>query len=145
MSATTETKETLEPTVLLRLYETVARIRAFDDKAKALITNAQAFFVHYPVRGHEIISAAVAAAIEPDDYMTATYRGVADEIAKGVPLHEMWAEMLGPQADWARVEFGTAMDPASRLSPSSSAASVRPAAGNISGGDNASRERSRLK
>ena len=29
--------------------------------------------------------------------MTATYRGVADEIAKGVPLREMWAEMLGKQ------------------------------------------------
>ncbi len=95
MSVTTETKETLEHSVLLRIYETVARIRAFDDKASALIGNAQAFFVHYPVRGHEIISAAVAEAIEPDDYMTATYRGIADEIAKGVPLHEMWAEMLG--------------------------------------------------
>ena len=47
--------------LLLRIYETVARIRAFDDKAKALIASAQAFFVHYPVRGHEIISAAVAA------------------------------------------------------------------------------------
>ena len=53
--------------------------------------------MHYPVRGHEIISAAVAAAIEPDDYMTATYRGRGDEIAKGVPLREMWAEMLGKQ------------------------------------------------
>ena len=27
--------------------------------------------------------------------MTATYRGTADEIAKGVPLREIWAEMLG--------------------------------------------------
>ena len=76
MSVTTETKETLDRGLLLQIYETVARIRAFDDKAKTLIANAQAFFVHYPVRGHEIISPRVAAAIEPDDYMTATYRGV---------------------------------------------------------------------
>ena len=27
--------------------------------------------------------------------MTATYRGLGDEVAKGVPLREMWAEMLG--------------------------------------------------
>ena len=27
--------------------------------------------------------------------MTATYRGIGDEIAKGVPLRELWAEMLG--------------------------------------------------
>ena len=95
MTVTTPTQDELDRDVLLQIYETVSRIRTFDDKAKALITNAQAFFVHYPVRGHEIIAAAVAAAIRPDDYMTATYRGVADEIAKGVPLHEMWAEMLG--------------------------------------------------
>ncbi len=95
MTVTTPKQDQLDRDVLLQIYETVSRIRAFDDKAKALITNVQAFFVHYPVRGHEIISAAVAAALQPDDYMTATYRGVADEIAKGVPLHEMWAEMLG--------------------------------------------------
>ncbi len=106
MSLTTETKKTLDQGLLLQIYETVARIRAFDDKAKALISNAQAFFVHYPVRGHEIISACVSAAIEPDDYMTATYRGVADEIAKGVPLHEMWAEMLGKQTGGSKGRGG---------------------------------------
>ena len=58
----TETKETLDRDLLLQIYETVARIRAFDDKAQALISKAEAFFIHYPVRGHEIISAAVAAA-----------------------------------------------------------------------------------
>lgn len=106
MSLTAETKKTLDKGLLLQIYETVARIRAFDDKATALISNAQAFFVHYPVRGHEIISACVSAAIEPDDYMTATYRGVADEIAKGVPLHEMWAEMLGKQTGGSKGRGG---------------------------------------
>ena len=95
MSVTSETKETLDRGLLLQIYETVARIRAFDDKAAALIKKAEAFYTYYPVRGHEIISAAVAAALQPDDYMTATYRGAADEIAKGVPLRELWAEMLG--------------------------------------------------
>jgi 2-oxoisovalerate dehydrogenase E1 component len=106
MSVTTETKPTLDRDRLLQIYETVARIRAFDDKAKSLIQGAQAFFVHYPVRGHEIISAAVAAAIEPADYMTATYRGLADEIAKGVPLREMWAEMLGKQTGTSKGRGG---------------------------------------
>ena len=95
MTMTTGTAETIDRELLLRIYETAARIRAFDDKAQSLIGGAQAFFVHYPVRGHEIISAAVAAGIKPDDYMTATYRGTADEVAKGVPLRELWAEMLG--------------------------------------------------
>ncbi len=95
MASTTATQPTIDRDLLIEIYETVARIRAFDDKAQQLIGSAQAFFVHYPVRGHEIISAAVRAASQPDDYMTATYRGLADEVAKGVPLREMWGEMLG--------------------------------------------------
>jgi 2-oxoisovalerate dehydrogenase E1 component len=80
---------------LLRMYEIARRIRAFDDLAQSLITSAEAFFVHYPVRGHEIIAAAVGVNVETSDYMTATYRGLADEIAKGLPLHDLWAERLG--------------------------------------------------
>jgi 2-oxoisovalerate dehydrogenase E1 component len=80
---------------LLRMYEIAHRIRAFDDLARSLITSAEAFFVHYPVRGHEIIAAAVGVNVETSDYMTATYRGLADEIAKGLSLHEIWAERLG--------------------------------------------------
>ena len=95
MTLTTGTDQTLDREVLLRIFETASRIRAFDDKAQSLIASAQAFFVHYPVRGHELISASVGTAIEPTDYMTATYRGIGDEIAKGVPLRELWAEMLG--------------------------------------------------
>ena len=104
MTVTTET--TVDRDLLLHIYETVARIRAMDDKAQALIKGAQAFFVHYPVRGHEIISAAVAAAIEPDDYMTVTYRGLADVVAKGVPLRELWGEMTGRQTGTSKGRGG---------------------------------------
>ena len=38
--------------------------------------------------------------------MTATYRGTADEIAKGVPLREMWAEMLGKQTGTSKGRGG---------------------------------------
>ena len=37
MTAATETKETLDRDLLLQIYESAARIRAFDDKAKSLI------------------------------------------------------------------------------------------------------------
>src|SRR5262245_26724231 len=80
---------------LLSIYRTTARIRAFDDRARKAIMGGECFFIHYPVRGHEIISAAVAENMTDDDYMTATYRGTADEIACGVPLRELWAENMG--------------------------------------------------
>ena len=38
--------------------------------------------------------------------MTATYRGTADEIAKGVPLREIWAEVLGKQTGTSKGEAG---------------------------------------
>ncbi len=104
MSTATDNK--LDQDLLLGIYRTVASIRTFDDRAQGLIKAAQAFFVHYPVRGHEIISAAVAAAIEPTDYMTATYRGLADEVAKGVPYRELWAEMLGKQTGTSKGRGG---------------------------------------
>ena len=91
----TDTMQTVDRDLLLQMFETITRIRTMDDKAQKLIGSAQAFFVHYPVRGHEPISAAVSAVIEQRDYMTATYRGLADEVAKGVPLRELWGEMLG--------------------------------------------------
>ncbi len=89
------TDRTEQQTLLLSMYQTARKIRSFDDKAQKLIGTGQEGFVHYPVRGHEIIAAAVGAAMEPSDYMTATYRGLADEIAKGVPVKELWAERLG--------------------------------------------------
>ncbi len=95
MSTTTAADQAVDEATILQIFETVTRIRGFDDKAQALIGSAQAFFVHYPVRGHEIIAAAVAAAIETRDYATVTYRGTADEVAKGVPLRELWGEVLG--------------------------------------------------
>jgi pyruvate/2-oxoglutarate/acetoin dehydrogenase E1 component/TPP-dependent pyruvate/acetoin dehydrogenase alpha subunit len=106
MTATTQTHEDVDQEQILRIFETMSRIRAFDDKARSLITSAQAFFVHYPVRGHEIISAAVAAALEPTDYITATYRGLADVVAKGVPLRELWGEMLGRQTGTSKGRGG---------------------------------------
>lgn len=86
---------TVSTTDLMHVYEKAQRIRAFDDYAQELIAGAQAFFVHYPVRGHEIIAAAVGTVLDSTDYVTATYRGLGEEIAKGLPLEQLWAERLG--------------------------------------------------
>jgi 2-oxoisovalerate dehydrogenase E1 component len=86
---------TVDRETLLGIYRTTMRIRTFDDRARKAIMGGECFFIHYPVRGHEIISAAVAENMTDDDYMTATYRGTADEIACGVPFRELWAENMG--------------------------------------------------
>jgi pyruvate dehydrogenase E1 component alpha subunit len=50
---------------------------------------------YYSPRGQEATAAGFAAALRPDDYLVTTYRGLHDQIAKGVPLRPLLAEMLG--------------------------------------------------
>ena len=79
----------------LRLYETMAAIKANDERFRSMISSGQLFLIYYPPRGQEAIAAGVGAALRPDDYVVTTYRGLHDQIAKGVPLRELWAEYLG--------------------------------------------------
>jgi len=79
----------------LKIYATMATIRAMEDRISRGLKAGEFTMTFYPVRGQEVIPAAVSAHLRADDYMVTTYRGVHDCIAKGVPLDELVAEMLG--------------------------------------------------
>jgi pyruvate/2-oxoglutarate/acetoin dehydrogenase E1 component/TPP-dependent pyruvate/acetoin dehydrogenase alpha subunit len=81
--------------VLLSIYEVASRIRQFDWRAHQAIARGEAFFAHYGVKGQELIPAAVSQCLGPQDQLITTYRGIHDEIAKGVPLEALWGEALG--------------------------------------------------
>jgi pyruvate dehydrogenase E1 component alpha subunit len=81
--------------VLLRVYEVAERIRYSDERLRAMLRAGQIRIQYYPVRGQEVVSATVADWLEPEDYLITTYRGLHDQIAKGVPLRELFAEYLG--------------------------------------------------
>jgi pyruvate dehydrogenase E1 component alpha subunit len=51
--------------------------------------------MYYSARGQELIPAAVSVNLTTDDYVVTTYRGIHDQIAKGVPLQALFAEYLG--------------------------------------------------
>ena len=51
--------------------------------------------IYYPVRGQELLAAAMGTVLNEDDYIVTTYRGLHDQLAKGVPLKALWAEFLG--------------------------------------------------
>jgi pyruvate dehydrogenase E1 component alpha subunit len=80
---------------LVRMYEIMSTIKAADEKFRSLIMSGQAMIAYYSPRGQEAISAAVAVNLRDDDQMVATYRGLHDHIAKGVPLGPLFAEFLG--------------------------------------------------
>jgi acetoin:2,6-dichlorophenolindophenol oxidoreductase subunit alpha len=84
--------------VLLDIFRRVITIRFCGDKLQWAIRNGRILAPLYPVRGHEIISSAMAVSLNRTDYMCTIYRGLADHIAKGVPLKELLAEYAGRMA-----------------------------------------------
>ena len=81
--------------VLLSMYEVQAKIAAVDEQFRQRIARGQVSLVYYSPRGQECISAALGARLRVDDYLVTTYRGLHDQIAKGIPLPELVAEYLG--------------------------------------------------
>ena len=71
---------------LLDIYTRTMKIARTDEKFRSLIAGGSLAVLYYTVRGQELVSAAMMAALEPSDYLVTTYRGQHDQIAKGVPL-----------------------------------------------------------
>jgi len=77
------------------MYRDAVRIKLFDERYLALMKSGAIGGMYYSPRGQEFCAVSVAANLRPDDYVVTIYRGLHDQIAKGVPLRELWAEYLG--------------------------------------------------
>jgi pyruvate dehydrogenase E1 component alpha subunit len=86
---------TQETATLVRLYEIMAKIKQCDERLRSMLSSGQIALVYYSPRGQEAISAAIGCALRADDYLVTTYRGLHDQLAKGVLLRKLWAEYLG--------------------------------------------------
>lgn len=81
---------------LVRLYRTAALIHRADEKLRTLLTSGELAAAYYSPRGQEIVAAAMAhSTLRADDYLVTTYRGIHDQIAKGMPLDLLFAEIFG--------------------------------------------------
>lgn len=80
---------------LLDIYTRTMRVARADEKFRSLLMTGKLAVIYYTVRGQELVSAAMMAALEPTDYLVTTYRGQHDQIAKGVPLDGLFAEIFG--------------------------------------------------
>lgn len=96
----------ITPETRIALYRTAARILAFDEKYRYSMLSGKAGGMYYSPRGQEFAAASVAAHLQPQDYVVTTYRGLHDQIAKGVPLRELWAEYLGRATGLCRGKGG---------------------------------------
>jgi TPP-dependent pyruvate/acetoin dehydrogenase alpha subunit len=80
---------------LVEIFRRTTLINRTDERFRSLLISGKIRLVYYPVRGQEVVSAAMMTALRPDDYLVTTYRGVHDQLAKGVPLKSLWAEFTG--------------------------------------------------
>ncbi len=85
----------IEPQVLKAIYGQMARIRAVDKAVQAGLSAGKFQFTYWPMTGQECIPATISQLITERDYMITTYRGIHDQVAKGVDLYGMFAEALG--------------------------------------------------
>ena len=94
--------------LLLALYRTMARIRAFENAAEiasqggvqawGLSTSAKPALVRGPLHlssGQEAVAAGVCANLRREDLLTSTHRGHGHTLAKGADVNRMIAELFG--------------------------------------------------
>ena len=90
-----------------RLYALMVLMKAADDRLAQGIGTGEFMCVYWPSRGQEAIAAAMGVALRPDDQLVTTYRGLHDLIGKGVPLEEVYGEMMGRTVGASRGKGGT--------------------------------------
>lgn len=80
---------------LLRVYGTVTLARQADDKVEFLLMSGAAMIARMSSRGSETLGATIGHVLAPDDQLVTYYRGMPEQLAKGVPLDKLWAEVMG--------------------------------------------------
>jgi 2-oxoisovalerate dehydrogenase E1 component len=88
-------RQDVDTRVLREIYERMARIRAVDKAIQSGLSSGRFQFTYWPMTGQEAIPATLASLTSTRDYMVTTYRGIHDQVAKGVALKGLFAEALG--------------------------------------------------
>lgn len=79
----------------LDIYRRMALIKANDERSRKVIMTGRLVMPYYSPRGQEVIPSAVSVNLTDDDYICTIYRGSHDQLAKGLPLKDLWAEVAG--------------------------------------------------
>jgi 2-oxoisovalerate dehydrogenase E1 component len=77
-----------------QMFESMTLISTCDQRLRRGLGAGEFAFTYWPATGQEAIAAALGAVLESDDQLITTYRGLHDQIAKGVPLGPLVAEIL---------------------------------------------------
>ncbi len=97
----------LPPQTQKRVYALMVLMKTADDRLSKGIGTGEFMCVYWPSRGQEAIAAAMGVSLRADDQLVTTYRGLHDLIGKGVPLEEIYGEMMGRTVGASRGKGGT--------------------------------------
>ncbi|MEM2896040.1 MAG: thiamine pyrophosphate-dependent dehydrogenase E1 component subunit alpha [Candidatus Bathyarchaeia archaeon] len=97
----------MEKEKLIELYESMVRIRFFEEKLIELaLKGAVPGYPHLCI-GQEASIAGVCVNLRKDDYVTGTHRGHGLNVAKGAKLDRLMAEILGKKTGYNKGKAGT--------------------------------------
>lgn len=80
---------------LVAIYRRARLIQVNDEKIRASARAGRMNLIYYSPRGQEIIPSALSDHLTDEDYVCTIYRGIHDQLAKGVPSKVIWAEYAG--------------------------------------------------
>jgi len=84
----------IAPETAIAIYRQMSRIHEVDKAIQKGLSSGTFQFTYWPMTGQEAIPAAISQLTNVSDYMVTTYRGIHDQVAKGVPLEGLFAEAL---------------------------------------------------
>lgn len=79
----------------LEIFRRMALGRANDERSRKVIKSGKLIMPYYSPRGQEVIPSALSVNLTDEDYICTIYRGSHDQLAKGLPLKDFWAEIAG--------------------------------------------------
>ncbi len=85
----------ITPETLSYWYREMLRIRLFEEKVQELFLRNLVQGTTHLCQGQEAVSVGVSAALSPDDYVTMTYRGHGQALARGMDMEAIFAELMG--------------------------------------------------
>ena len=93
--------------ILIKMYQDMVRIRAFEEKTVELFTRGVLpGFLHSSI-GQEAVAAGTCSNLREDDYISSTHRGHGHVIAKGMRLDRMMAEIYGKRDGYCKGKGGS--------------------------------------
>jgi pyruvate dehydrogenase E1 component alpha subunit len=83
-------------------FREMLRIRLFEEKVQELFLRNLVQGTTHLCQGQEAVSVGVIAAMKPADYVTMTYRGHGQALARGMDMEAIFAELMGKRTGVSR-------------------------------------------